>query len=507
MTVPWWSFTPVRRHTRRGCLSSPFFLRFPCSLKIEVLHMETLLLLIVSLVYFFNCNTNGVEATRRIGHAWSSSISSLDPYVDRTISSFFSFPSLSSSQLSTSSVSSIPSLSSFCLLSQSPVPSPVWGLFTSRTSSLLSSSSCDSSAFSESRCSMQKPSLSPNDTNRTTDNRLGKPSDSRKTMSSSLLSFSHPVLSLSTISPMTHGHHNKRARRRPSSFLISFKPRGTAFSHISSNPSRHNTEVDKRRSQEEARERSSSLFSSQPLLLQANDQRHLLTPLFIVPKSQPSFLLITDVLEDDTRLPLFPISNIFTPPSPCSSPTFGYGRTRSRSRCRRRGRLTMMSGRGDTLLTDHPQNNLQFLLSSFSRLSPLSASPCSLSSIATASGSPCIPGRHSRLNMVWGYPLFGDDPEKLRRPKIDIAWERGLHRGTVAWEYETANRLAQGIYYIKEEHSIHTEEEEGLGSTDDMMITATQAAGNVEIDPEEVEKIKKVLPIVDRGDVRIMMIS
>lgn len=51
----------------------------------------------------------------------------------------------------------------------------------------------------------------------------------------------------------------------------------------------------------------------------------------------------------------------------------------------------------------------------------------------------------TRLKMVWGYPLFGDDPKKPRRPKIDIAWERGLHRGSVSWEYETANRLAQGM--------------------------------------------------------------
>ncbi|CBZ50158.1 conserved hypothetical protein [Neospora caninum Liverpool] len=102
--------------------------------------------------------------------------------------------------------------------------------------------------------------------------------------------------------------------------------------------------------------------------------------------------------------------------------------------------------------------------------------------------------------MVWGYPLFGDDPQKLRRKKIDHAWERGVGRANLAWEYETANKLAQGVYYIKEEHSIHSIEEEGLGSTDDMMLTAEQAAGNVEIDPEEVEKIKRILPTVDRGD-------
>ncbi|KFG29920.1 hypothetical protein TGP89_297270A [Toxoplasma gondii p89] len=51
----------------------------------------------------------------------------------------------------------------------------------------------------------------------------------------------------------------------------------------------------------------------------------------------------------------------------------------------------------------------------------------------------------TKVHMVWGYPIFGDDPKKLRRKKVDHAWERGLSRANLAWEYETANKLAQGM--------------------------------------------------------------
>ncbi|CEL99259.1 unnamed protein product [Vitrella brassicaformis CCMP3155] len=100
--------------------------------------------------------------------------------------------------------------------------------------------------------------------------------------------------------------------------------------------------------------------------------------------------------------------------------------------------------------------------------------------------------------MIWGYPLYGDDPEKIRRRQVDETWELGASRTTLQLRFEELRHIQNG-WYNTTSGTIFTLPDFGLGRTPHMEVRADKAAGEGPIDMKEVEKARKVINYVDQG--------
>ncbi|KAL8431918.1 hypothetical protein Efla_002755 [Eimeria flavescens] len=105
----------------------------------------------------------------------------------------------------------------------------------------------------------------------------------------------------------------------------------------------------------------------------------------------------------------------------------------------------------------------------------------------------------SRLH-VWGVPLIDDGVGRVRRPSVDFAFEHGQREANIAYDYLTANLLAQRVLLNQREGSLVLVEAEGLGRAADKRLSAEEAAGGTRVDPNELKKIENVLPSFTRPD-------
>lgn len=48
-----------------------------------------------------------------------------------------------------------------------------------------------------------------------------------------------------------------------------------------------------------------------------------------------------------------------------------------------------------------------------------------------------------KCQMIWCYPMFGDEPERTRRRKVHPTHEWGSNRANLTHSYTIANQLAQ----------------------------------------------------------------
>ncbi|KAK1443577.1 hypothetical protein BgAZ_204530 [Babesia gibsoni] len=113
----------------------------------------------------------------------------------------------------------------------------------------------------------------------------------------------------------------------------------------------------------------------------------------------------------------------------------------------------------------------------------------------TAAGSGALSNtaaRSSALRMIWCYPIFGDDPHRKSRRKVDQVHERGPTKVNISLPYEYANRLAQNQGFVPFTALLPFYPEEGLGRTEDVYTPPETACGGVDIDPNEFDKIKEV---------------